>query len=480
MNDDFLRRVRRPPPPAFANQLKERLRQLEVAESSRRRPNWRVLTIPLLIGGSVLAAATYLTIKHVPLLLSPSSEVAQMPTADAPQARSNAGQGVTYRANPAYVAPASEAWADAPSTAAEQPQSSTSGTRDDSRSSASSASSVVAGLSKSSASTRSGAFTEPPVRVLLAHDVATIMDISRTKSLSDDVEVTSTDAAFRALCAESPMQRPDVIFASRPIQEEELLSCSEHGAVGGLLVAKVGHMAMVITGAKDNNPLRNPMRLSRDALLRALLKRIPSPDDPAQLIDNPYTHWNQIDPLLDDRRIEVLGPNRDSPEFVVFAATLLEPACDRYPVIRNLQRKDRSAYEELCFSLREGAYTPAPLDGNFVRQRLWSNPGALAVVDYRFYSGNSADLLGSLLTGVTPTLESIVDGPYAGARTVHLYVTRARYDGARAVKSFIDTYLRNNDFAQGRRLLILPNGETDWWKARPAQLTDVRPGTQRK
>lgn len=487
MNDEFLRRVRRPPPPAFADQLKERLGKLDRVESPRRRPSLRLLTIPLLIGGTVLAAATYMTVKHVPFLSLRPSEVAQTRTADAPQARSNAGQGFTYHSNPANIASDPELFADpAPTELEEQPENATSRTREDGSSPANSAASGVVGLSGSNTSTRSGALTEPPVRILVAHDVAAIMDkaSSRTSSLSDDVEVTNTDAVFRALCAKAPAPRPDVIFASRPIHDEELLSCSEHG-VEGLRVAKVGHMAVVITGAKDSNPLRNPMRLSRDALLRALLKKIPSPEDPAQLIDNPYTHWNQIDPMLDDRRIEVLGPNRDSQEFLVFAATLLEPACDKYPVIRNLQRRDRHAYEELCFSLREddgytqAVYTPAPLDSTFVRQRLWSNPGAIAVVDYRFYSANSADLLGSLLTDVRPTLESIIDGSYSGARAVHLYVTRARY-GRRAVKSFVDAYLRDREFVRGR-VLIMPDGETDWWKARPTQLTDVRPAsTQRK
>ena len=61
MNDDFLRNMRRPPAPAFERQLRARLREQELNETSRRRPSWKFLAIAMLVGGSALATATYLT-----------------------------------------------------------------------------------------------------------------------------------------------------------------------------------------------------------------------------------------------------------------------------------------------------------------------------------------------------------------------------------------------------------------------------------
>ena len=316
-----------------------------------------------------------------------------------------------------------------------------------------------------------GTSTVPPVRIVVDHEFAAIMDktASPVRQLSNDVDVASADTAFRTLCDEDSTRRPDVVLASRPIPEQEMLRCNGH-RVGGLLATNVGHIAAVIAGADDDHPLR----LSADILLRALLKRIPSPADPSSLVDNPYTRWAQIDASLPNRRIEVLGPKRDSPEFLIFAIAVLEPACDQYPSIRDLRDTHRSAYEEICHAVREdGAYVPEALDSNFVQQRLWSAPGAVAVVDYGFYARNSTDLFGSLLRGAPPTRESIVDGSYAGARAIHLYVTRARYERNGTVRYFVDSYLREQRFGY-HSVLIPPDGVPDRRPSRPAQLTDVR------
>jgi len=454
MNDDFLRNLRRPPSATFERQLRQRLREQELHETSRRRPNWKLLTIAMLVGGTALATATYLTMDRAPWQRSPATPVtSQEHTATISQ------PALTARQN------SSQWWGsgdDTPETATRSPSAPsteqtkiTSGARADDSSSANASSAGGARAGGAIAVPGSGT-NKQPIRIAVTPDIEAIAKatLSRSGSVqSASFEADDANPALRSLCTGSA-EHPEIVISSRRITKDELKACNEPW-VGGLLEATLGHIAVVITGAQTGSP----MELSRDAVLRAVLKRIPSAEDPSRLIANPYTHWSQINGSLEDRRIEIVGPARDTPEFLVFAAALLEPACDKYPSLQALQHTDRKAYEEICFSMREdGVYNEMPLDSMFVRQRLWSDPKVIAIVDYPFYAANSADLLESMLAGAPATRESILNGSYGAARSLYFYVPRWRYERSPRVYLFVKEYLQLQGFP--KRALIRPDGHT--------------------
>jgi phosphate transport system substrate-binding protein len=467
MNDDFLRNLRRPPSAEFERQLRERLREQELHETSRRRPNWKLLMIAMLAGGTALATATYLMMDRAPWESAPAARA----TSDE--------QAATAPLRPLTIRQHSSQWWNSDETAARPAAAATSlsaptaeQTNVTSGTSAGDGSSVNASSSGGGTISVPGSETSTPsVQIAATPDIANI--VIKTLPLSSYLksrltEVSDASAALRSLCIGSA-EHPDIVITSRRVTKDELNACNEPW-VGGLLEAKLGHAAVVITGAQTGGP----MQLSRDNVLRAVLKRIPSPEDPTRLIENPYKRWNQINSSLDDRRIEVVGPPRDTPEFLVFAAALLEPACDKYPSIRALQHTDRPAYEEFCFSLREdGVYSEMRQDSTFVRQRLWSDPNLIGIVDYPFYSANSADFLGSLLTGASPTRESILNGNYGAARTLYLYIPRWRYERVPTVRTFANYYLRQS--FSNERTLTPPDGNTDGRRwTQPLPLTEVK------
>jgi len=467
MNDDFLRRARRPPPAAFANQLRERLRQQELAPTSRGRPGWKLWTATLLIAGTALATATYLTLSDAPL----QSFFTRQTTQAHADTEANA-PGIATRRNGAYITTDPTIETHARPAHSPQPQPSTSDFSNRSSSSAEVSSSDAAAASQSYSPTYPGVWTTAPsLRILVSHDLAAVTKDSSPRSTTPATfNPTSADAALRALCSGEPEARPEIVIASRRMRPDESKLCDKRGE-DGLLEAKLGHFAVVVTRAKSGNL----MQLSVDNVFRALVKSFPSPQDPTRLVANPYTHWNQIDPTLEDRRIEVFGPARDSPEFTALAVALLEPACDRYSEIRALHDSDRNRYEQICHGVRDdGAYVPARFDSNFIQQRLWSDPAVVAIIDYRFYARNSDDLLGSLLKGVTPTREAIVDGSYDAARTLYLYVPRAHHARSPAVSNFVTLYLRLEGLARHKALLP-PDVTIDaWGPPRPAQLTELK------
>jgi phosphate transport system substrate-binding protein len=434
MNDDFLRKLQRPPSAAFERQLRARLREQEHTETATRRPSWPLLLIAILVGGTALAAVTYLTMQPAPAPVVQVTSV-EITASSAPSASLPPPTNITQAAEPQEkpeAAPASGAY-------------------------------PVSNLESS---------TPPLIRIAVTPDIQALAKLTAPYTVpmrSGSFEPNDGAAAMRELCIGSAEQ-PAMVITSRRITKDELDVCNAP-AVGGVFEATLAHVAIVVTGAQTGIPIR----LSRDAVMRAVLKRVPSPDDPSRLIDNPYTHWNQIDNSLEERRIEIYGPARDSSEFEVFAATLLETACNKYPSIRALQHTDRKAYESICFALREdGVYTQTRLDSMFVRQRLWANPNAIAIVDYLFYAANSPDLLGSLLAGVPATRESILNGSYGAARTLYFYIPRWRYERIPSVRGFVDGYLRMQDFGS-RGVRIPPDGDTDSRRFhRPLPLTEVK------
>lgn len=302
--------------------------------------------------------------------------------------------------------------------------------------------------------------TTRPIRVVVTPDIEPLIKDAAPESANAPgvvFEVDSADKALPALCAREPEEQPDVVVTSRRAIKKEFELCRRHYT--DVLETTLGHVATVVSRAKSGMP----MFVSTRSLRLALLKRVPSPDNASLLVDNPYTHWNQIDPSLEDTRIKVLGPARDSAEFLVFAATLLDPACD------NFSNDDK----QMCHTLREdGVYEEARFDGNFIRQRLWSDPNIVAVMSYRFYDLNRDDLLDSVLLGATPTREAVVDGNYAGTRSIHIYVNRMRYRNIPKVSSFVTDYLRRATlYTKGR---IPPDGNFDWRRYDSVpQLTEV-------
>lgn len=446
MNDDFLRRMRRPPSAAFERQLRVRLQEQELGETSRHRPSWRLLAIALLIGGSALATATYLTLTRTPSLPSPPTHTESTPTPSVRQAAPDTNRWIIHTPTDAKtsiytISPPPTPQQESPINAARPNNQSPAAATDGSKTE----------TNRYVSSTGPGAAaTTRPLRIVATPDIAALTKDTTAEFRyiqSASLEVDSADAALPTLCADEEQARPDIVLTSRPARREEFRLCKRR-YTGKVLETTLGHIAIVVTRAKTSAQ----MQLSTQTLRLALLKQVPAPDNSAQLIDNPYTHWNQIDPSLEERRIEVLGPAPDTPEFAVFASIVLAPACEN----------NASLDQQLCQSVRaDGVYSEVRFDADFVRQRLWSDPNAVAVMEYRFYAANADDLLGSLLLGPAPTRESIVSGNYVGARTVHAYVNGDRYRQTYKVRMSVNEYLRLPAFLQSQAL-IPPDDSFDW------------------
>jgi phosphate transport system substrate-binding protein len=426
MNDQFLYDLRRPPPPAFSRRLKRQLDQ-QASQRTNRFSLRRTLLTLFLIGGSALAGA-YLAMNS---RFGPDDE-ARKPVVVAEQ---RPAANPLQTTAPAMVTESVEAAADVDGDGSERRDESYANAQPSTTQSSTSPSNAQA----STGAVRGGYATaqndssrEPAgprlvvVTSYLAHSLtrAVVDTFSRDLRVKPVVDIRTEEsvAAFKTLCPKAAAQPIDVVVASRRITDDEREQCRRAG-VPELLEFKIGYQAVVLARGTTGSPIQ----LSARSIYLALAQQIPDPIEPAQLIDNPNRTWNQIEPSVDSRPIEVFGPVPGTQLRRAIEVIVLGAACDTYPGIQALQESDPERYAEVCYSVRaDGLYQEVGQTVTMVSQNLLADPHAIAIVDYNFYRGQRAHLAGSVLADVEPTDATLADGTYPLARPVYVYANSER------------------------------------------------------
>ncbi|MFN7271256.1 MAG: substrate-binding domain-containing protein, partial [Gammaproteobacteria bacterium] len=235
------------------------------------------------------------------------------------------------------------------------------------------------------------------------------------------VESTGTGGGIKLFCNGVGPQHPDVVNASRRMNASEFDSCRKNG-VRDIIEVRVGYDGLTLSESK-----RGPvMNLTRKQVYLALAKQVPDPANPTTLIANPYKTWNQIDPSLPNRPIEVLGPPPTSGTRDSFHELVLEPGAEQIPAMKALKAADRKAFDAAWKSIREdGVYVEAGENDNVIVQKLEANPGAVGIFGYSFLEENVSKVQGVKLDGVEPNEETISTLKYPAAREMFVYVKKA-------------------------------------------------------
>lgn len=433
MNDEFLYRLRKDPPPRFAARLKARLdlRASPSLPASRSFLN-RALVAAFLIGGSALAIALFVPREMPSVAIEPVRERQNSPSAPVTATQPDFAA--------AHRSPISQGRVEDPAAAAlEQLQSQPAmlGEAQPAR---------IGLIIVSSATT--DALTK-----LLVDEFSPVHGFQKPRI--ENVHATSVIPSF---CNGIGNELPDIAIAARRITTAEFDICRSKGV--RIVEVKLGYQALVLTGAVMGSPLK----LSVRDVYNALAKQVPDPLDPKKLIDNPNRIWSQVNAELEARRIEVLGPPRGSLMQEAFAALVLEAGCDTYGWIKALKDIDRKRYDRICHTLREdGAYVEVvEATDTLVTQRLWAEPSALAILDYAFYRRHSSNLLGSLIEQAAPTFESISTGTYPASRPLYLYVNAVSARRRAGIAKFLEPALSEYTLSRLARKGILAPDEAQW------------------
>lgn len=251
------------------------------------------------------------------------------------------------------------------------------------------------------------------------------------------VESTGTGGGMKLFCSGIGVNYPDASNASRAIKQSEIDLCKENG-VNEIVEMKVGYDGIVLANSRKGPQFD----LSLREIFLALGKEVPGAD--GELVPNPYTHWNQINPELPNQKIEVLGPPPTSGTRDAFVELAMEGGAETFESIA-----DSEHFTEIAHSIREdGHFIEAGENDNLIVQKLQANPSSLGIFGFSFLDQNADQVQGSIINGVEPEFEAIADGEYIVSRPLFVYVKAAHVGVIPGMKEFLAEYTSENAWGE--------------------------------
>lgn len=250
------------------------------------------------------------------------------------------------------------------------------------------------------------------------------------------LEGTGTGGGMRIFCGGVGVDFPDITGASRPMTQGEYETCVTNG-VDNVTEVLIGYDGLSIT----NNVNGPDMALTEAQIFQALAAQV---EVDGEIVANPYTRWNEIDPSLPDTEITVFGPPPTSGTRDAFVELVMHDGCETFPAIAALEG---DAKREVCDRMRtDGPFIEAGENDNLIVQRLQADENALGIFGYSFLYENQDTLKAVSINGIEPNEATIGDGSYPVARPLFFYVKNAHRGVIQGLQEFAEEYVSEESF----------------------------------
>jgi len=252
------------------------------------------------------------------------------------------------------------------------------------------------------------------------------------------VESGGSSVGKKGVCDGIGTQFIDVGNASSRMKTKELAYCEKNGVK--LTEIKVGYDGIVVANSKQGTQLN----ISRADLGKALTAQVPN-EAGTEWIDNPYTHWNQINADLPAIKIRVMGPPTTSGTRASFAEMINQKAyCGKDPVAKKLSVERGDKKGKKCRAMRtDGAYIEAGEQDNLIVQKLQEDPEAYGIFGFSYLDQNTDTLQGAVLDGVVPSFEAIGDGSYKASRALYFYVKHSHIGVVPGINAYMKEWTKH-------------------------------------
>ena len=246
------------------------------------------------------------------------------------------------------------------------------------------------------------------------------------------IESIGSGGGINQFCQGVGPNTPDIANASRRMKLSEFEGCQANG-VTDIIEMQVGLDGLAFASAEGGIS----MNLTPQIIYEALAA-------------NPYGEpqtaktWADVDPSLPDEPILVYGPPSTSGTRDSLEELILMVGCDANPELAALKESDEDRHDTVCTEIRaDGAYVDQGEQDNLIVQKIGNNPNAVGVFGYSYLEENLGKLQGLPMNGTEPTLETVTDGSYPGARQMFIYVKKAHLDAIPGLKEFLATWVAN-------------------------------------
>jgi phosphate transport system substrate-binding protein len=285
------------------------------------------------------------------------------------------------------------------------------------------------------------------------------------------IESTGSGGGLKLFCAGVGVQHPDITNSSRRIKATELETCQKNG-VSDVVEVKIGYDGIVVANSKKSEPLT----LTRKDIFLALAKEVPDPSGAENTVPNPYKTWQDVNPNLPGKKIEVLGPPPTSGTRDAFVELAMEAGGKSFEWIKMLEKSDEKRFKTICHTVREdGAYVEAGENDNLIVQKLDANPDAFGIFGFSFLDQNTDKIQGSLVDGVEPTFEMISSGSYKLSRPLFFYVKKAHAEVIPGMKEYLDEFTSEKawgpeGYLAEKGMIPMPDSEREQFRTNVKEL----------
>lgn len=269
-----------------------------------------------------------------------------------------------------------------------------------------------------------------------------------------------TGGGFREFCRGIGAQFIDIANASRPITRAELDSCKANG-VNDIQEVRFGYDGIVfashISGAQ--------IAFTTRQLYLGIAERVPQN---GQLVANPYTRWNQIDPSLPNVEIAAFIPGEKHGTREVFEERVMASGCRDFPEIQAIPAgAERTA---ACIRVRKDGRSN-DIDGDYTETlaRIERNRTAIGVFGLSFYDQNKDKIRVATVNGIIPTVEAIANGTYPVSRPLFFYVKKQHIGVIPGLKEYVEFFLSErmigpDGMVTDKGLIPGPDAERAKWR----------------
>ncbi len=285
------------------------------------------------------------------------------------------------------------------------------------------------------------------------------------------VESTGSGGGLKLFCAGVGVEHPDMTNASRAIKDSEIETCAANG-VKDVTEVKIGFDGIVLANSKS----AEAVSFTIPQIFMALAKEV---EVDGEIVSNPYTNWQEIDPSLPDAKIEVLGPPPTSGTRDAFVELVMEAGCAEFETIAALEESDEDTFERVCKTMREdGGFVEAGENDNLIVQKLEANPAALGIFGFSFLDQNRDKMQGSYVDGVEPTFDNIAAGDYPVSRSLFFYVKNAHVGVVPGIQEYITEFTSEDAYGEfgyltDKGLIPLPEADREAVRESATSLTPM-------
>ena len=252
-----------------------------------------------------------------------------------------------------------------------------------------------------------------------------------TSRKSPVLESNGTGGGIEQFCKGVGAETPDIANASRRMKKSEFENCQKNG-VKDIVEVQVGIDGLAL--AQSNKGTK--FVLSTADVYKALAANPFGKPQTAKL-------WADVNPSLPKLPISVYGPPTTSGTRDSFHELIMEAGCKSNAAMKALKETDEGKYKAICTEVRtDGAFKEQGENDNLIVQKLDSNPNMVGIFGYSYMEENVSKVHGIVMDGVSPTLATISDGSYPGARKMFIYVKKAHIDKIPGIKEFIAEFLK--------------------------------------